>query len=147
MKFFAAIAALVVATVANAASPPFTNCATGTPGMTVTGFTLAPYPMCIGQNVCAAVTGTLSSPIVAGSSISIVGRFAGRVVYNDSHDLCTVLAASGVSCPVPTTVTSVNACVQVLSSAPADINVQLTIQATNNNQVLFCQAAVVTATN
>ncbi|KAF9955255.1 hypothetical protein BGZ72_003913 [Mortierella alpina] len=150
MKFIAAIAALIVAAVANAQtpSPPFGNCATGATDMTVTGFTLTPYPLCIGQTVCATVNGTLSAPIVAPAKLAITGRYLGRVVYTDNHDLCVVLAASGVPCPVPTTVTSVTACVLVKPTAPANIPVALTLLATNgNNHVLFCQSATVTAVN
>ncbi|CAO3570116.1 unnamed protein product [Mortierella alpina] len=144
MKFIAALAALVVATVANAQT--FTNCATGVADMTVTGFSVNPYPLCIGQNVCATVTGTLSTPIIAPAKLAVTGKYLGRVVYSDNQDLCTVLAASGVPCPVPVSVTSVTACVLVKTTAPANIPVQLTILATNgNNHVLFCQAATVTA--
>jgi len=44
--------------------------------------------------------------------------------------------------------TSITACVLVKPSAPANVNVQLTVQALNdNNRALFCQAATVTANN
>ncbi|KAG0201211.1 hypothetical protein BGX28_005911 [Mortierella sp. GBA30] len=148
MKFFAAIAALVVAAVANAQSPAFTNCATGVADMTVTGFSVSPYPLCIGKTVCATVTGTLATSIVAPATLTITGKYLGRTVYTDNQDLCAVLAASGVPCPVATSVTSVTACVLVKSTAPANIPVVLTIQATNgNNHALFCQSATVTAAN
>ncbi|KAF8937788.1 hypothetical protein EDD21DRAFT_383005 [Dissophora ornata] len=147
MKFFAAIAALVVATVANALSPAFTNCATGTTDMTVTGFTLSPYPLCIGAQVCATITGTLSAPVTSGGAISIQGKYLGRVVYTDSQDLCTVLAASGYTCPLPVTTTTVTACVLVKTTAPANVPVVLNIQATNGDgNVLFSECATVTAT-
>ncbi|KAF9959431.1 hypothetical protein BGZ70_008854 [Mortierella alpina] len=144
MKFIAAIAAIVVAAVANAQT--FTSCATGTTDMTVTSFSVSPYPLCIGQNVCATVGGTLSAQIIAPAKLAVTGKYLGRVVYSDNQDLCAVLATSGVPCPVPVTVTSVTACVLVKPSAPANIPVQLTIIATNgNNHILFCQAATVTA--
>ncbi|KAF9278148.1 hypothetical protein BGZ68_008757 [Mortierella alpina] len=144
MKFIAAIAAIVVAAVANAQS--FTNCATGITDMTVTSFSVNPYPLCVGQNVCATVGGTLATPIISPAKLSVTGRYLGRIVYTDNQDLCTVLAASGVPCPVPVSVTSVTACVLVKPTAPANIPVQLTILATNgNNHILFCQAATVTA--
>ncbi|KAG0365104.1 hypothetical protein BC939DRAFT_455811 [Gamsiella multidivaricata] len=146
MKFFAAIAALVVAAVANAQSPAFTNCATGATDMTVSAFSVSPYPLCIGQNVCASVTGTLSTPVITGAKLAITGRYGGRVVYTDNQDLCTVLAASGHPCPVATSVTSITACVLVKTTAPANVPVALVIQATNGNgNVLFCQTATVTA--
>ncbi|KAF9348329.1 hypothetical protein BGX26_000258 [Mortierella sp. AD094] len=148
MKFSTAIAALAVAAVANAASPAFTNCATGATDMTVTSLSLTPYPLCPGQNVCATVVGTLSTPLVAPSTLSIVGKYFGTTVYTDSQNLCTVLAASGQPCPVPVTVTSVVACIPVKSNAPVNIPVALTLSATNGNgHTLFCQAATVTATS
>ncbi|KAF9937887.1 hypothetical protein BGZ75_004470 [Mortierella antarctica] len=144
MKFIAAIAALVVAAVANAQT--FTNCAAGPTDMTLTAFSVTPYPLCIGQNVCATVSGTLSTPIIAPAKLSVTGKYLGRIVYTDNQDLCAVLLASGIPCPVPVSVTTVTACVLVKPSAPANIPVQLTILATNgNNHVLFCQAATVTA--
>ncbi|KAG9321460.1 hypothetical protein KVV02_003587 [Mortierella alpina] len=144
MKFIAAIAALVAAAVANAQT--FTNCAAGPTDMALTAFSVTPYPLCIGQNVCATVSGTLSTPIVAPAKLSVTGKYLGRIVYTDNQDLCAVLAASGIPCPVPVSVTTVTACVLVKPSAPANIPVQLTILATNgNNHVLFCQAATVTA--
>ncbi|KAF9959794.1 hypothetical protein BGZ65_000047 [Modicella reniformis] len=149
MKFFAAIAALAVAAVAKALSPAFSDCSAGvSTDISVTGLTLAPYPLCIGQTVCATITGTLSNPITAGSTLSIIGRYLGRVVYSDNHDLCTVLAASGLPCTVNPPKSTVTACIPVLSSAPASIPVALTIQAVNgNSNLIFCQSATVTAQN
>ncbi|KAG0334291.1 hypothetical protein BG004_000481 [Podila humilis] len=147
MKFFAAVAALLVATVANA-QVPFTNCATGPTDLTITTFSLAPYPLCVNQNVCASGVGVLSTPVIAPAKLSISGKYLGRVVYTDNQDLCAITAASGQPCPIPVTVTSITACVLVKPSAPTGINVQLTVTAINgNNNVLFCQAATVTANN
>ncbi|KAI1318124.1 hypothetical protein EDD11_007176 [Mortierella claussenii] len=148
MKFTAALSALVLAAVAYAQSPPFSNCATGATDMTVSSLSLNPYPLCIGKNVCATVTGSLSAPVTAGAKLNVVGKYLNRVVYTDALDLCTVLAASGAPCPVPTTVTSIVACILVKSSAPAGIPVILQVTATNGNgHVLFCQQATVTAQN
>ncbi|KAF9104955.1 hypothetical protein BGX29_000929, partial [Mortierella sp. GBA35] len=88
MKFLAALAALVVAAVANAQTmPPVTNCATTPTQITITSFTLTPYPLCINQQVCATGTGTLSTPVVQGAKLAITGRYLGRIVYTDNHDL------------------------------------------------------------
>jgi hypothetical protein len=124
MKFFAAVAALVVAAVANAQSPPFTSCATGTPDLTVTGFSLAPYPLNVGGPVSATVTGTLVHSIIAPARLSIIGRYAGRVVYTDSHDLCTLLASSSHPCPVTVIGISITiiTTIQVLPTAPVGVS-------------------------
>ncbi|KAG0250576.1 hypothetical protein BG011_008245 [Mortierella polycephala] len=147
MKFFTAIAALVAVAVANAqTSPTFTDCSTGSTDMTVTGLTLTPYPLCAGGQVCAIVTGTLTSSVTSPAGLSITGKYLGRVVYTDAVDLCTVLGESGYPCPIDTTVTSVEACVDIKPTAPVGIPVSLTLLATNGNgNVLFCQVATVTA--
>ncbi|KAG0302929.1 hypothetical protein BGZ97_002118, partial [Linnemannia gamsii] len=110
MKFIAAIAALVVAAVANA-QVPFTNCANGPTQIAINNFSISPYPLCINQNVCATGTGTLNTPVIEGSTLSITGRYLGRLVYTDNHDLCTLMASQGFPCPLPTTMTSITACV------------------------------------
>ncbi|KAG9323324.1 hypothetical protein KVV02_004532 [Mortierella alpina] len=146
MKFFATIAALVVAAVANAQT--FTNCAAGPTDLTINAFSVSPYPLCIGQNVCATGTGSLSTPVIAPAKLAITGKYLGRIVYTDNHDLCALTGSQGYPCPIPVTMTSITVCVLVKPSAPANIPVQLTVLATNgNNHVLFCQAATVTAQN
>ncbi|KAK3808281.1 MAG: hypothetical protein J3Q66DRAFT_444260 [Benniella sp.] len=150
MKFFAAVAALALVAVANAQSPAFTSCAAAgvTPELTITSFTLSPYPLCIGQPVTASGTGVLSAPVTAGAKLAIIGRYLGRVVYTDNQDLCTLTAAAGLPCPIATTATAITASVLVKTSAPADVPVALQVSATNGNgNLLFCQAATVTATN
>ncbi|KAF9095064.1 hypothetical protein BGX23_001143 [Mortierella sp. AD031] len=148
MKFIAALVALFAVSAVNAQSPAFTSCATTPTQMTVSSFAVAPYPLCINQSVCAQVGGTLSAPIVAGAKLAITGRYLGRIVYTDNHDLCTVLATTGLTCPVPTTVTAVNACVLVKPNAPPNIGVALQILATNGDGgILFCQTATVQAIN
>ncbi|KAF9309703.1 hypothetical protein BG003_009442 [Podila horticola] len=148
MKFITAVAALLVASVVNAQTPPvWTDCAPpGTADMTVSSFSVLPYPLCINQNVCATVVGTLSTPVVAPSKLSVSGKYLGRVVYTDNQDLCAILLAAGHPCPLPVTTTTITACILVKSTAPANINVQLTVQANNgNNHILFCQASTVIA--
>ncbi|GJJ69033.1 hypothetical protein EMPS_01379 [Entomortierella parvispora] len=147
MKFFAAIAALAVAAVANA-QVTWSNCATGATDLTINSFSIAPYPLCVSQNVCATGTGQLSTPVIEGAQLSIIGRYLNKIVYTDSEDLCSLLAAQGFTCPIPVTMTSITACVLVKSTAPVGIPVNLQVQATNGNgHVLFCQAAVVEAQN
>ncbi|GJJ71137.1 hypothetical protein EMPS_03487 [Entomortierella parvispora] len=147
MKFITAIAALLVAAVAQA-QVPFTNCATGATDITIDTFSIAPYPLCVNKNVCATGSGSLSTPVIAGAKLSIVGRYLNKIVYTDNQDLCALMSAQGFPCPIPTTMTSITACVLVKSTAPVGIPVNLQVQATNGNgHVLFCQAAVVQAQN
>ncbi|KAF9931766.1 hypothetical protein BGZ65_004722, partial [Modicella reniformis] len=111
--------------------------------LSIDNFTLAPYPLCINKNVCATGTGQLLVPVVEGATLSITGKYLGRVVYSDSHDLCVLLSAQGHPCPIPTTLTSITACVLVKPSAPANVPVVLIVQAINGNtnNLLFCQTA------
>ncbi|KAG0242928.1 hypothetical protein BG011_003227 [Mortierella polycephala] len=116
--------------------------------MNVTSFSVSPYPLCVGQNACFTATGTLLHPIIRSASLSIVGKYLGRVVYTDNHDLCDLLATWGQICPIATSVTSITACVIVKSTAPVGIPIALTIKATNGNgNLLFCQVATVTVVN
>ncbi|KAF9346042.1 hypothetical protein BGX34_004231 [Mortierella sp. NVP85] len=150
MKFFAAVAALALAAVANAQSPPFTSCAPAgvTPELTIATFSLTPYPLCIGQYVTATGTGTLSAPVTSGAKLAIIGRYLGRVVYTDNQDLCTLTATAGLPCPIAQTTTSITVDVLVKTTAPANVPVALQVSATNGNgNLLFCQAATVTAIN
>ncbi|KAF8980519.1 hypothetical protein CPC16_000930 [Podila verticillata] len=149
MKFFAVIVALAFAALVSTQTPVITSCATpGTTDLIINSFTISPYPLCINQNVCATGTGTLLTDVIAPAKLAISGKFLGRVVYTDNQDLCAITAAAGMPCPIDTTHTSITACVLVKPSAPANVNVQLTVQATNgNNRILFCQAATVVANN
>ncbi|KAF9081134.1 hypothetical protein BGX27_005059, partial [Mortierella sp. AM989] len=143
MKFFAAIVALVAASVANA-QVPWTNCATA-PAMTVTYFSVTPYPACLGKQGCFTATGTLNNPVIAPATLSIVGKYFGQTVYTDNHDFCALLAATGQPCPIPITMTSVTVCVLVKPNAPVGIPITLTVSATNGDgRVLFCQRATIT---
>ncbi|KAG0347474.1 hypothetical protein BGZ54_004909, partial [Gamsiella multidivaricata] len=115
---FTAIAALLLAAVASAQSPIFSNYAIGFTEMTVASIVLAPYPLCVNKNVCITVIGTLSTSIVTGARLSISGKYGGRVVYTDNQDLCNLLYVQGHPCPVPITVTSLTVCVLVKPTAP-----------------------------
>ncbi|KAF9919939.1 hypothetical protein FBU30_010347 [Linnemannia zychae] len=150
MKFTTFIAALFIAAVAKAQTmPPVTNCATTPTQIQITSFTLDPYPLCINELVCASGTGTLSTPVIEGAKLAITGRYLGRLVYTDNQDLCALLASQGFQCPIPTSMTSITACVLVKPSAPPNVGVALQVLATNGDGgVLFCQAANgVVATN
>ncbi|KAG0225798.1 hypothetical protein BGW41_004551 [Actinomortierella wolfii] len=151
MKFCAIIATLFAAAIASAQDvPSFTHCEKLSdeivPQLTIEQFTIAPYPLCIGQSVCATGKGQLSTPVIEGAQLSITGKFLGRIVYTDNYDLCTLMANQGHPCPIPTTLTSLTSCINVKPNAPADINVKLEVMATNGDgNLLFCQEANVIA--
>ncbi|KAF9163594.1 hypothetical protein DFQ27_003320 [Actinomortierella ambigua] len=145
MKFsVAAIATLVLAAVASAQDvPKFDVCdKAASYQLQIKEFSISPYPLCIGQDVCATGTGTLSTPVTQGARLSIIGKYLNRIVYTDNHNLCDLMAAQGLPCPIPTSITSLTSCIKVLSTAPAGIPVELEVKATNGDgQLIFCQKA------
>ncbi|KAG0001673.1 hypothetical protein BGZ80_008492 [Entomortierella chlamydospora] len=142
MKFFAAAAALAVATVAYAgAAPSFNDCSSNA-DLTISSFSISPYPLCVGKQVCATGTGKLSAPVTAPATLNVIGQYFGMNVYTDTQDLCALLAAQGHPCPVPVTLTAITSCINVKADAPTGIPVTLTVSATNGNgNSLFCQSA------
>ncbi|KAK3825345.1 MAG: hypothetical protein J3Q66DRAFT_384570 [Benniella sp.] len=78
MKFFAAIATLILAAIVVAQSPVFDNCAGGVvTEINVSSFTVSPYPLCKNHNFCITATGQLAAPITEGAKVSVVGRLPG----------------------------------------------------------------------
>ncbi|KAK3836509.1 MAG: hypothetical protein JOS17DRAFT_787679 [Linnemannia elongata] len=124
----------------------FTNCATGPTVMAVTSFAVIPEPLCINHNMCATATGTLSDNIWGQAKYVITGRYLGRLVYTDNHDLCAILDLSGRPCPIPKTVTSLTTCTLVKPNAPSNIAMAMTFLATNGDgNTIYCQSATLTA--
>ncbi|KAF9026685.1 hypothetical protein BGZ52_006209 [Haplosporangium bisporale] len=147
MKLFSVIA-LLLAVVASAQQPTWSSCAPGPNDMTVTSFSVTPYPLCVNQNMCITATGTLHAPVTAPTKLAILGKCHGRIGYTDNQDFCAILSSAGTPCPVPITLSSLTLCVLVKPSIPSDIMIQMTFQAVNGNgRILFCQAATLIATN
>ncbi|KAF9152047.1 hypothetical protein BGX20_005245, partial [Mortierella sp. AD010] len=133
MKFFAAVIALVVATVVNA-QVTWTDCAPGS-DLNVTSMTIDPYPICAGKNLCLTIVGTLSAPITAPSDLTIVGTFFGTTIYSQYFDLCSL-----VSCPVAQDTTPLEFCYPVMPGVPGGIDFVITFSSNNGNgDNLFCQ--------
>lgn len=141
MKLLALAAILFIGAAAQS-SVSWTNCALGPPtDMRVDDFTLAPYPLCIGQSVCATATGTLSTDVTSVAWITLAGKYLGRQVYCDSQNVCILLYEQGRWCPIPTTMTSVTICLMIKGSILANVDIELTINVTNgNNHILFCRS-------
>ncbi|KAF9355367.1 hypothetical protein BGX26_006647 [Mortierella sp. AD094] len=121
MRFLVAIVTLAVATVAKAEMPTylnFTNCVRNSADFQVDNFTVNPFPLCPGKNVCFTVTGKLLQDIRAPATLTIVGKYFGTTAYTDAYNMCALLAAHGSPCPVPSTVTSLNFCFPVKSNTP-----------------------------
>ncbi|KAI9234531.1 MAG: hypothetical protein BYD32DRAFT_464297 [Podila humilis] len=86
------------------------------------------------------VTGLLFAA-AAGAWITLTGKFLGRQVYYDSHNVCILLYEQGGWCPVPVTMTFVTICLLIKSSIPANVDINLTINVANgNNHILFCRS-------
>ncbi|KAF9399984.1 hypothetical protein BGZ76_007808 [Entomortierella beljakovae] len=129
MKFIAAIASLAFIAIAQSQDAPanWTSCASGQTQLEVTSFITEPYPFCVGEQVCGNIVGTLNTPIIEGAKVSITGRYLGKIVYTDNQDFCAALAAQGTPCPVPTSVTSLRACVTVKPETPAGVSISSSI--------------------
>lgn len=148
MKFFATIAALAFFAAVTRAQ--ILNCNRGyaVADLHISYLTFTPNPVCVGQPVCVTVTGNLLATIEDDSSgalatLSITGKYLGRVVYSDTAELCTL-----INCPVDTNTTTINACVTVTPNAPVDLPVILDIIATNGNgNLIFDLCAVLSASN
>ncbi|KAF9547743.1 hypothetical protein EC957_007908 [Mortierella hygrophila] len=126
----------------------FTNCATVSTQLDVETFGVAPYPLCVNKNMCLTSTGTLTTPVIAGSTLIISGKYLGRQVYTDAHDFCTLLNAQGSPCPIPVTVHALTACVLVKPECPVNIGMAMTFDATNgDNGKIYCQRGTLTATS
>ncbi|KAK3825349.1 MAG: hypothetical protein J3Q66DRAFT_365139 [Benniella sp.] len=147
MKLFAAVATLILATFATAQSPMFIGCG-AFPEILVDFLFLNPYPLCVGKTVTITVIGSISTPILDRSTLKISGRYLGRIVYWDNtHDLCSLLAFTGNPCPVPTSQYALSMDVLVKSTFPKNVPVDLYIEAFNGGDLtrrLFCQVATVT---
>lgn len=125
MKLFAAIATLLLAIVAAAQTVctfGCNDCTGGTGELAVTSASITPNPLCAGQNACFTATGSLSVPITAGGNFVLVGKYLGRTIYTDTQDLCTLLAANGYNCPVPTSATSITLCFLVKANVPINVS-------------------------
>ncbi|KAF8946802.1 hypothetical protein BGZ47_011388 [Haplosporangium gracile] len=142
MKFTAAFAALAVVALSSV-SAQYTKLVNGTAYPTqyqTTGYSISPSPLCITKPFCLTATGTLSAPIVEGANYAITGRYLGRTIYTDKHDLCPLLASSGQACPIPAGPYNLNLCVNVKPNLPPKINYEYQFLATNGNGgTLFSQ--------
>ncbi|KAF9345663.1 hypothetical protein BGX34_004571, partial [Mortierella sp. NVP85] len=121
MKFFAAIATLLFATLAAAQTPAFTDCATGPTDFALSSFSVSQHPLCINQNFCFTAVGQLAAPITQGANITLYGRYLGRVLYLENHDLCALSAAQGNPCPVPAAVSSTSSVTACILAKPTPL--------------------------
>ncbi|KAF9142758.1 hypothetical protein BG015_000670 [Linnemannia schmuckeri] len=142
----ATIAAAAISTV-SAQSGTFTNFTTcaapdNNGQLTVTKLALSPFPLCIKQKYCLAVTGSLSAPLVEGAALQNVWRFYSRDTPQD-YDLCSLLAAGGRPCPIDAGPVSFNLCFDALVDVfPPNFPVGWSYNAYNGDgSLLFCSSA------
>ncbi|KAF9156659.1 hypothetical protein BG015_002863 [Linnemannia schmuckeri] len=118
----------------------FTNCAVGATDMTVTSFSISPYPMCVGKTLCLTASGTLNTNISSGGTLTGLGKYLGRVIYSATFDFCVLSSSNGQECEVmtPNTTTQLTICFALKPDFP--IPVIIRFEATNGNgHVIFCQ--------
>ncbi|KAG0017334.1 hypothetical protein BGZ80_008392 [Entomortierella chlamydospora] len=113
MKFFAsAVAAIALATTASAG---FSSCGSSSDAFTLSSVSYTPNPPKVGQQVCIKLSGTLSTPVTQGATLTVTGTFWGIEVYSASTDLCAGLAGSSTPCPIAAGAQTVTQCVSVPS--------------------------------
>ncbi|KAF9436957.1 hypothetical protein BGZ76_002460 [Entomortierella beljakovae] len=137
MKFVSAIATVIA--LAATTSAAFTSCGSSTDTFTLASVSYTPNPPKVGQDVCITLNGSLSAPVTDGAQLRVTGTFIGITVYDQTSDLCAGLAGSATPCPIATTVTTVNQCIQVPSSVPTGISINLKAVATQTSTSrIFC---------
>ncbi|KAF9318549.1 hypothetical protein BGZ91_005142 [Linnemannia elongata] len=146
MKFNTAITALATAAAVASALPPpgnFSICASGPTQLALTSFTLSPSPMCIGKEFCYTATGNLSTSIIDDATLSITGRWYGRLVYTDNANLCDALAAGGhKGCPISAGLVTLKICRKLKLNLPPNIGMVFQANAVNGDGIsIFCQTA------
>ncbi|OAQ22937.1 hypothetical protein K457DRAFT_25588 [Linnemannia elongata AG-77] len=146
MKLIATTAALATAAAIVSAELPhpgnFSSCASGPTQLALDSFTLSPSPMCIGKEFCYTATGTLNTAIVEGGTLSIMGRFLGRLIYTDNADLCDALAAGGhKDCAIPAGPVTLKMCRILRPNFPPNWKTSFQVAAVSGDGgTLFCQA-------
>ncbi|KAF9369462.1 hypothetical protein CPB97_003584 [Podila verticillata] len=117
------------------------DCATGATDQNVTDFNLTPSDYCIGKPYTLTTAGSLSTDIIEGAKMSLIGRFLNRIVYTDSQDLCALLAAAGTPCPIAKTANTLSFALTAKPILPAGIPFAYQYLATNGNgHTIFCRA-------
>ncbi|KAG0225308.1 hypothetical protein BGW42_004489, partial [Actinomortierella wolfii] len=104
MRLYVAIAALFAAAVTSAQEVPMIEACNGNNPvqLELEQFSVSPFPMCAGKDLCITATGNLSKPIANGARLSATGYYLKRVFYAYGGDLCELMAAQGQPCPIPT---------------------------------------------
>ena len=87
---------------------PFTNCAAEDADFNVSSTVITPAVPCIGQNICLTVSGRLGADIISGASLTIIGHSTNRLLYYDTTDVGTLLAAAGTPLPFPASAPGTN---------------------------------------
>ncbi|KAF9311533.1 hypothetical protein BG006_004551, partial [Podila minutissima] len=112
----------------------------------ITDFSISPVPLCSGKNYTLTATGPLSTDIIAPATLTVQGRYIGRVVYTDNQDFCRLLADAGTPCPIAATTSTLSVNVLLKTAFWQNVNTHFTFRASNgNNHNLFCQATTLMA--
>ncbi|KAF9120720.1 hypothetical protein BGW39_011140 [Mortierella sp. 14UC] len=137
-----ASAVLSVVSAQGEAYTSLSTCANAVPiEYNASNFSISPSPLCINKPFCLSASGSLAAPITQGAEYTVTGRWLGRVVYSDKHDLCALLAANGTPCPTAAGAFNLNICVNAKSNLPAGYVFDFQFDAINgNNELIFCQA-------
>ncbi|KAF9573432.1 Phosphatidylglycerol/phosphatidylinositol transfer protein [Mortierella alpina] len=146
MKFFTAVVAVVA--LASSASAALSTCGSATDDFQLTGLTYTPNPPKVNQKVCVNVKGKLNKDVTAGAKIKVTATVWGISVYDQTSDLCEALVGGPNPCPISTNATEVTHCIDVPSSVPTGVTINLKAVATNaGGSRLFCVGGPLTFVN
>ncbi|KAG0011534.1 hypothetical protein BGZ81_002120 [Podila clonocystis] len=154
MKFFSAIAAFAVVAITQAQvyKPPTyplsESCASYPTQQNVTSFTMTPGDYCIGRPYTVTTTGPLHADVIEGATVTLFGRWLGRLVYTDNQDLCKLLAAAGTPCPIAKTATSLSFDLLAKKNIPPNVVFTYQFQVVNGDGgTIFCRATAIAGKN
>lgn len=103
----------------------------GTDLLSVSNFTISPFPPVIGQNVTLYASANLTVPIVNGSYATITVAMAGVPIHSQTFDLCSDYnLLVDQACPIQPQQLEISYSMPVPTSIPA-VALNVTIQAFN----------------
>ncbi|KAF8946267.1 hypothetical protein BGZ47_000952 [Haplosporangium gracile] len=135
MKFTTiAAAAVALFAVSSRAEPvTWTGCFAGSTDLVNPTFQIAGEMPCAKKDVCATLTGTLSTPIVEGTMLTIRVKYLGRSVRTYRRDFCQLMADNGSPCPIAPGPKTFTACINDWNAEVVNVPTNSTVEILNGS--------------
>ncbi|KAF9923456.1 hypothetical protein FBU30_006517 [Linnemannia zychae] len=142
MKFAATLVAALAIAATQVNGLTWTDCSGNTvPDISNQVFNMDGEWNCVGQRTCGTLSGNLIYPITEGATLDVVVKYLGRVTGSYNGNLCSILAESGVNCPIAPGPKTFHACIDY-GGINTDIPTVATVSSSNGNgHLLFCQTS------